>query len=340
MAVDVVAMGLVTPVGMGVEQTAASVLAGLDAFEERSVVGAANGAQVMALLPEDALPPLVDGMPASLVPSERRLLRLVTPALAEAMAEAADPTRTPVLLATPEGLELGGPFLDRVAAQTGLDFPRGKSRCVGTGASGVFEALDLAMRALDAGEADEIVVGGVDTFLDLMRLAALEADRRLLGPSTMDGFIPGEGAATLLLRRYEGRGQAQIRAVALGREPGHRGSDEPNRGEGLSTAVKTLLSAPGVPDTPIETAYLGFNGESFPAKEWGVTLMRSGARFADEFDVRHPADCVGDLGAASAATALALAAAGLADQTCSGPCLVWAGSDGPGRGAALVDRND
>ena len=52
--------------------------------------------------------------------------------------------------------------------------------------------------------------------------------------------------------------------------------------------------------------------------------------------LEHPADCVGDAGAASGALMLALGALGLHDGDVAGPCLIWCASDGPERAAATL----
>jgi len=55
-------------------------------------------------------------------------------------------------------------------------------------------ALEQALQAIAAEPNEPVVVGGVDTFLDLRLLAELDAEQRILGAQVMDGFIPGEGA--------------------------------------------------------------------------------------------------------------------------------------------------
>ena len=199
------------------------------------------------------------------------------------------------------------------------------------------DALDLFVSR----RAPFVVVGGVDTFLDARRLALLDVDDRLMGGS-MDGFIPGEGAAFLLLagpgvaRRHRLKPIARVTGVGAGVEPGHRDSPQPYRGDGLADAFRALFSAlpPGTPK--VRSVYAGFNGESLPTKEWGVAYLRSPERFEESVRIEHPADCVGDVGAALGPLMLALAAVGLRDRRCEEPCLVWSTSDQKMRAAALM----
>ena len=121
-----------------------------------------------------------------------------------------------------------------------------------------------------------MLCGGADSYLDLMLLSELSREQRLLGPDVADGFIPGEGAAFLLLSSVRAAGDGggpavAIRGVGTARDAGHRYSAEPARGEGLSLAMEALLATlPEPPAARLETTLAGFNGESFQAKEWGV----------------------------------------------------------------------
>ena len=62
----------------------------------------------------------------------------------------------------------------------------------------------------------------------------------------------------------------------------------------------------------------------------------SAERFAENFEVEHPADCLGDAGAALGPILLGLAALGLEKGYRGSPCLVWSTSDREPRGAALL----
>ena len=102
---------------------------------------------------------------------------------------------------------------------------------------------------------------------------------RLKNGEVQDGFIPGEGAAFLLLGQAGSGARmgmtplARIVGVGLGQEPGHLYSTEPYRGEGLAQAFSAVLE--NVPQKPrVRTLYAGLNGENFWAKEFGVARVR------------------------------------------------------------------
>ena len=94
--------------------------------------------------------------------------------------------------------------------------------------------------------------------------------------------------------------------------------------------------APGT-SPKVRTVYAGLNGESLGAKEWGVALRRNAKYFDEALAIFHPAECIGDAGAALGPIMVACAAIGLGRGYRKGPCLVWATSDGPARAAVLLD---
>jgi 3-oxoacyl-[acyl-carrier-protein] synthase-1 len=185
-----------------------------------------------------------------------------------------------------------------------------------------------------------VIVGGVDSFLDLRLLATLDAEQRILGSHVMDGFIPGEGAAFYVLSAEGSPSAKGHRVIANGAasamDPGHRYGEEPARGEGLAAALDQVRQRMQPAPAPIGTTFAGFNGESFDAKLWGVAWLRHKDFFAPGMVIEHPADKFGDAGAAMGAILTVLAAQALASGTRSGPALVWAASDREPRACAVV----
>lgn len=347
--------GLVTSVGLGAPQTFSSVRAGLSGFRESAICNGRFEPHVLALLPDEVLPPPAPALVAAgLTSRQGRLLRLAALAAAEALAglgEGGAAARIPLFLATPERHPdlpepLGAEFLDHLDAQfraAGLAWDRAQSRCYPTGRAGGLIAVDQALQHLAADQASYVLAGGVDTCLDLRLLATWDREGRILGGRVMDGFIPGEGAGLLLLGRPEAPPPpgcepiARILKVAVTNEPGHRASAEPYRGDGLAAAFAGVLRAPGLLRAPVATIFAGLNGENFMAKEFGTASLRSSAELRSERVVEHPADCFGDIGAALGPVLLALAGMGLQSGSHEGPALVWCSSEGPKRAAALMD---
>lgn len=342
-------IGMMSAVGVGTKQTVTSVAAGVARLSESGLHNRRFQPIVMGVLTEDELPPLASPVAEvkGLTATQVRLLRLAGPALQEAVADLADPRRVPLFLGAPEAsggrpAPVGPRFFEWLAQQAETPFAHARSKSFANGRAAGLYALAAGLRALASGDADHVLVGAVDTYVDLMRLADLDREGRLLGEGVMDGFIPGEGACFLLLspgdaRPAGGPAIARIEAVATAAESGHRYSDEPYRGDGLAAAFQSLFEQAGKPP-PVRSVWAGLNGENFNAKEWGTAFLRSRERFAEPLRTEHPVDCFGDPGAALGLLLLGIAAAGIAEGKVEEPALVWCSSDHEERGAALVRR--
>jgi 3-oxoacyl-[acyl-carrier-protein] synthase-1 len=340
-------VGAICPVGIGVEQIWSSVRAGISRFQESSVHDRWFEPIRMALLPEDALGPLlppVDALP--LTSRRRRMLRLAAPALRQVLRNFDGPP-PPMMIGLPLGAAdasetIDMEFVRALAVQSAVPFDETTSKTFARGRAAALLALDAALRMLAERRAAYVVVGAVDTYLDLALLGELGVEGRILGPRVMDGFIPGEGAAFLLLRsqstrREKVRPEVAIASVGTARDQGHRYSDHPALGEGLSAAIERMLAGLGPSTMAVQTTFAGFNGEHFGAKEWGVARLRHARIFAQKMALEHPGDCFGDTGAAMGALLLAIAQTSLANGQRSGPALVWASSDREDCGCAYLE---
>ena len=81
------------------------------------------------------------------------------------------------------------------------------------------------------------------------------------------------------------------------------------------------------------------NGEVYRSEEWAAALPKCVTVSSTEFKLWHPADCMGDVGAAAAAVNLSLAVLGLwVGATRRPEALVFASSEAGLRGAVLLAR--
>lgn len=347
----ILSLGMISAVGIGAQQTASSVRAGISRFCETSIYDRRFQPFTMSLVPDECLPPLEQSLEETvgLTARQARMLRLASPALGEALAGVADVGQIPILVGTPEAFPnradpAGKKFLEQLATQSGLKFNLARSKMFPHGRAAGLLALREALARLQSGENSSVIVGGVDTYLDLYLLGTLDMEGRILAKGVMDGFVPGEGAAFLLLtapyKSTSDQGQiSRIAGAATGVEKGHRYSEEPYRGDGLASTIQELFAAiPSVKDN-VQTVLAGFNGENFWSKEWGVAYLRSKERFQENVRIEHPADCFGDPGAALGPLMLGLGAVGMQKGYLDGPCLVWCSSDRQERGAALIHMN-
>ena len=281
-----------------------------------------------------------------------RLLALAVPALTEACAEVLPAlgieSPVAVVLSLPEAgradddERLGAPFVADLAERSDLSLDVDGSRFVRCGHAGGAYALELAAELLVAG-APAVVVGGVDSYLHPEVLAALDADYRLHALDAVDGFIPSEGAAFALLARSN----AQERKKASGKETHEAplarvmlslsglepsvGSEQPNLATMSTELMNGLVSAVGEPGWVLSD----INGERHRVREWSLVEIRQ--QLPEELVHDRFVGNLGDLGAASGATLLAIACeywrSGCAPASLAAVALF---SEGPERGVFAI----
>lgn len=342
MSAAIIASSVLCAAGRGSEQVWTTVRSGIARISSSHVMDRHFEPIQMGLVPEDVLEPLPPEFDALPLPSRaRRMLRLAAPVLSSVAAAAG---------AAPIALYLGLPQLNATEAPWLATFTTHLAKLAGVaidpvathafplGRAASLAALEAALDALAKDPSRTVIVGGVDTFLDLRLLATLEAEQRILGSRVMDGFIPGEGAAFIVLasKPLADVTPVFVQAAVSVSDPGHRYGTEPARGEGLALAIEQLRKKLANPNAPIATTFAGFNGESFDAKLWGVARLRHSNWFTPDMVMQHPADCYGDAGAATGAILLALAAEALKKAQRNGPALVWAASDYESRACAVL----
>jgi 3-oxoacyl-[acyl-carrier-protein] synthase I len=298
---------------------------------------------------EDGLPELADEIARwpGLTNREARMVRLASRPLRQCVKCLSPASPAPgLVLALPESqtaIPLNAQrFLQLLAQQTGNAFNLKQCTAPHVGRAGGLAAIGQAADTIRQGKAQLILAGGVDTYRDLYVLGTLDLEKRIKSAVHLDGFIPGEGAAFVLLASPDYARQAgltplaSISPVFQSMEQGHLYSPEPYRGDGLAMAVEKL-NASGAIGGPIAEVYSSMNGESHWGKEWGVSFIRNRNAFLPDHATHHPADCLGDTGAASGPIMLGLAVHGLQKQYRRGPCLIYCSSDRGQRAVLSAD---
>ncbi|MFT7185298.1 MAG: 3-oxoacyl-[acyl-carrier-protein] synthase-1 [Pseudohongiellaceae bacterium] len=350
LVVTVAGVGMINPVGVGAPATLAAVRAGINQYSDSSIVRASGEPYKMASIPNECLPALNSDDPESKQRLHnnalyRRILQLGKLALTEACEIANIEQMIPVFLAVPEQ-RCGRPFpaLEPIIKDLfqEIDYPLDllTSRVFPLGRAGGMNALSEAMELLLTTPIESIIVGGIDSYMDVMLLSALGAEQRLLSIETAGGFAPGEGAAFIVLTKTPEAGLV-VFSPGIAQEPGHMYSEEVCIGDGLSTALKdaVLNAGESVANMPIQTVFCSMNGEPANGKEWGASMVRNSEALSDSLDMQHPAECYGDLGAATVPTLVGLASLGLEKECYQGPLLVWGASDREQRGAVVMSLN-
>jgi 3-oxoacyl-[acyl-carrier-protein] synthase I len=340
-------MGMITPVGGNVAMTAASVKAGISGYKVSDFYNQHNQPITMASVPDV----IIDKINAEIGEGNRfnachdRVVKMAIIAIREACESQQTKQAIPLILAMPdvamdtEGLS---PLIENLERNCLPWIGANQCRSMYSGRAAGMEAIEFAFRYLYEAANDFFLIGGSDSYQDYSRLNPLCNDNRLNVPGSADGFVPGEAACFLLLtRRREFALKRDGHIIALhppgmAEESGHMSSEEPYRGEGLDQAFKHALL--NHPKPVLHSIYSSMNGENHWAKEYGVASTRNRTSFIDQVKTEHPADCYGDLGAATSPVLIALAAENLFNHAEANMHLVYSSSDSSKRGAIVVER--
>lgn len=338
----IVSAGASTPVGRDAWSSAAAIRAGISGFGEHPFMADAEG-EPMSVAAAPWLDIEVEG--------GDRFGALLFPAIDDAL----DPVG-----ADPDGLRLGlavglpaprpglPPDLERQLRQAikqryGSRFAGVAMFTVGH-AAGVM-ALQAWGRKLAEGSLDGCVIAGVESYLAPTTLEWLEECDQLHGAGPLNnawGFVPGEAAGAVLLlggdamRKLGVEPLGRILSVGLGTEPNRIKTETVCIGEGLTAAFREGLAA--LPsDVCVTDVYCDMNGEPYRADEFGFACLRTRESFVSAADFIAPADCWGDVSAASIPLAMILSSIAGAKGYANGPhAFLWASSEGGERGAVLL----
>ncbi len=294
--VAVVASGMVTAVGFDSPSTCAAIRSGLSAAAE-------------TLFIDDGGEPLIGSAVQFETPVRgfEKLVRLIVPAIAECLAAATTipADEIPLILLLPERGRPGLPMdLERrlgveVEARLGLRFHRDSVvHCAGR--IGIAHGLRAAEHLLHDGGRPACIVAGVDSLLTGPALAALEIKERLLTSRNSNGFIPGE-AGTAVLIMPAGRTRAaelQCLGIGWGTEKSTVESEKPLRADGMVEAIRTGLADAGVTYDDLSYRLVDVSGEQYGFKEAALAVGRTLRKVKPTFPIWHPAECVGEVGAA------------------------------------------
>jgi 3-oxoacyl-[acyl-carrier-protein] synthase-1 len=340
----VAATGVRTPLGVGSPGSAAAVRASISAVAKHPFMVDQMG---------DAISTAMDAQLDASLMGTSRMLGMAQGALHELsdlLASAAGGRQAfPVYLALPE-LRPGFAQEDADAVRAGLldaqeySFDIAEVFTLLQGHAAGLAALHKASQNICSGALEACIVGGVDTYLHPDTVEWLDANRQLSGAVSRGGFVPGEGAGFCLLlsdaacRRYGLGASVRITSAATGRETQLIKTNDVCLGHGLTDVVRHAVASQG-PDAPtVDNIICDINAERYRGEEWGFVCLRLSQYFADPTAYVSPADCWGDMGAASGPLFAMLACRAAARGYAAGPrTLLWASSECGLRSAALLE---
>lgn len=224
-----------------------------------------------------------------------------------------------------------------IQAELGVQFsPR--SSAIAHGRVSVGVAMHHARRLMTEFGVQRVLIAATDSLLTWPTLSSLDASGRLLTERNANGFIPGEAAGALLLSDASSS-VAGLHCVGIGfgREPAFLNSGEPQRADGLTSAFKAALDEAACGIQELDFRITDLAGEHYYFKEAALAVSRTLRVRKEEFDIWHPAECIGEVGAAAGAAIIALADTACRKHYAKGPrILAHMGNDAGARTALVL----
>ena len=203
--------------------------------------------------------------------------------------------------------------------------------------------MEEASRQIRQGQIEFCLIGGVDSYMEAETLEWLDDEGQLMSGQNRSGFPPGESSGFCLLASRETAYRnrltilAEIVGVATTIEKNRIKTETICTGDGLSSAFYAITSKIKLPEEKINAIYCDINGERYRTEEFVFTALRQQAAFVDVHDTTHPADCWGDIGAASGPLFTCLAVASSQRGYAKGlRSFIWTSSEGGQRSGALL----
>lgn len=355
--------GAVTPVGLYVESTCAALRAGIARLkeiksyyidtsfnDEKPVCGGRVPTEWFAGEPEPeewpgherfkvALPPPQDSL---VEPGVERVVELIRHALQEVRAT----SRGKKDFQGAIGLYLGLDELEEVApvvaaCREQMDISDELTFVFSEGRCSSLMALAKAVQDIRQGIVAGALVGGADSLVRAPVLQRLQEQGIVQSPENPQGLVPGEAAGFLFIEknesavRREAAPLAVILSAACGEEP-TVGTEDPNQAVGLTKVLHEVINGSGGLKRP-PLVVCDLNGDRYRAMEWAFAAMRTMGQLHCEIELWHPADCIGDCGAASGILNIIWATEAFQKKyTTTNRSLIWGGSENSRRAAVIV----
>jgi 3-oxoacyl-[acyl-carrier-protein] synthase-1 len=339
--VRIIGAGICCAVGRSAPAASCALRAGIDHFRE-SDFSAPDGAPIR-----------VARIGQAEVWGGVRLAHWLSLAIEEAMSglDVKEHVDIPIVLMCPDAeRQLSAEheqFATVKSLRSALSMRFGRSSKMFAGGRGALaRGLAYASALLHSASTTKVLLAGVDSFLNAADVTWYLREERLLVPGNSDGFIPGEGAAALVLERCDhsrphqkphGAAFTNLLGVGFEMEEGRPDGSTPSRAQGLSRAIRNAMEEAGVSMNDLSFRISDQNGESFFAKEAANAMTRCAEIGGRLPQVLTTADCTGEIGAATGPLMLAWMHYYLRHPDAPGPLgLLHLASDTGERSAIVV----
>lgn len=251
-------------------------------------------------------------LPLGNVWGARRIRMMVGAVVSECLAgqPAVAPNRTALLLLVGDRARPGYNAKWEAAAEAACHGALGGTpagqQLITASRVGLAIALEEARHRLEDDDIDNVILAAVDSYLTARTINHMLQCERVLGDEARDGFIPGEGAAALLLTSADPASDGwHVLGVGRATEPARIDNEEPMRADGLTAAMRKALMDSKLNLSEVDFRIADIAGESFYFREAGMALSRVFDQPRTQFPVLHITDAVGETGAAIGPLSLA-----------------------------------
>jgi 3-oxoacyl-[acyl-carrier-protein] synthase-1 len=206
------------------------------------------------------------------------------------------------------------------------------------GKIGAVVALRQVRRMIYEEKLEHVMIVGVDSLISTPVLSVFEEKGRLLTSRNSNGFIPGEAAAAVLISTPKTKSEPELicRGLGFGMESATIDSDLPLRADGLVQALRESMAEAACTMGDLDFCITDASGEQYYFKEASLALLRTLRDRKDEFDMWHPADCIGEVGAAIGPVIFAVAMYAMQKGYAPGHHILCHFSNDDGRRAAVI----
>jgi 3-oxoacyl-[acyl-carrier-protein] synthase-1 len=237
-------------------------------------------------------------------------------------------------------------YIEKIETKIGRRFHE-VSCVLDGGAASVLNGMKYGRKLLLEGTVRMVLLGGVDSYVNNKDFDRLQNAGRFKAEDNSQGMTPGEGAAFVLLATTPGTHKSNvsgmIRGIGFSEEKNTAASESYSVGEGMLGALMEALRDGQLSEAEVSFIVSNSNGERYQAWEAMIFRPRFYRTQRSFLPILHPAMSVGDLGAASAALTLLVAANLITKGFALGSAAIRQvamceiASEGAGRGACIVE---
>ena len=330
----VAGLGMVSALASGAPFNAAAMRCGYSGTEQLS--DTSDDGQIVAKAP------LPDDLRGS-----ARMVQMLCDAITEALQALPTGAKVPLYVCTETNDLLRDPCpnlshilyekLQQLPIAENIDYDH--SQHISRGRVGFAHAIHTAQQRQQTQPSPYYLIVGIASYLYPQQLNYYRGLGRLFGPNNPDAFIPGEASVALLLQTSAPSTATSILLGAgFGDEPGPIDGNQPITGNGLTAAVRAAEAASGVSSNATDFRISSASGEAYFFRELSIVQGRTLDDPKPEHPLWHPADHIGEVGAASGAAMVVMAHYAFQKGYAPGPrALCQLSNDDASRAAFILE---